>query len=76
MEPNDLRPHRQVGLIRQELRGQTYLYDTQVETVHILNPTAGLVWDLCTGAHTPAAMEAAPLAGRFYRLHRPLIVRQ
>ncbi|MBU0493796.1 MAG: PqqD family protein [Chloroflexi bacterium] len=53
MEPNGPRPRRRVGLIRQELRGQTYLYDTREETVHILNPTAGLVWDLCTGEHTP-----------------------
>jgi len=52
-------PRRRTDLIRKDLRGQTFLYDRRVETVHVLNPTARLVWDLCTGEHAPADMEAA-----------------
>jgi len=59
MDPGFPSLRRRTDLIRKDLRGQMYLYDRRVETVHILNPTAGLVWDLCTGGHTPADMEAA-----------------
>jgi len=52
-------PRHRTDLIRKDLRGQTFLYDPRVEVVHVLNPTAALVWDLCTGEHTPADMEMA-----------------
>jgi len=34
------------------------------DTVHVLNPAALVVWELCDGQHTPAEIEAA-LRARF-----------
>jgi hypothetical protein len=35
------------------------LYDPEREAVHILNPTAKLIWETCTGDHTVADIVAA-----------------
>ncbi len=43
---------------------ETLLYDPARDVVHILNPTALAVWDLCDGQHTPAQI-AAELRARF-----------
>ena len=44
--------HRNVGV-------ETILYTSQMDAVHVLNPTARLIWDLCDGAHTFADIERA-----------------
>ena len=38
---------------------ETMLYDPEMGKVHILNPTARLIWELCDGEHTLADMAAA-----------------
>ena len=38
---------------------ETVLYDKQTEAIHVLNPTAILVWDLCDGEHSLENMEKA-----------------
>lgn len=43
---------------------ETLLYDPVRDSIHILNPTARLVWELCDGQHTPTEIEAA-LRARF-----------
>jgi hypothetical protein len=32
------------------------LYDPVADVLHVLNPTAALIWDLCDGEHTPDDM--------------------
>ena len=43
---------------------ETFLYDRQADVVHVLNPTALAVWELCDGAHSPDQI-AAHLAANF-----------
>jgi hypothetical protein len=44
--------------------GEMLLYDPTADSVHVLNSTALIVWELCDGQHSPAEMEAI-LRGRF-----------
>ncbi|MDN3514522.1 MAG: PqqD family peptide modification chaperone [Candidatus Brocadia sp.] len=54
---NTQKPVRKQGIIIQEIGHETLLYDAQGKTVHVLNPTAKLIWQLCDGAHTAEDME-------------------
>ncbi len=49
-------PTRKPTITVQEIGAEILLYDAEAETVHTLNPTAKLIWDLCDGTHTPAEM--------------------
>lgn len=40
---------RREGLIAQPVEGELMLYNTRREFVHLLNPTAAQVWELCDG---------------------------
>jgi len=42
-----------------DLGAETLLYIADTKTIHILNPTARLIWELCGGAHTVEEMETA-----------------
>lgn len=53
---SDPSPHRRDGLVRYDSAPETFLYDEGSDVVHVLNPTALAVWELCDGAHTPAQM--------------------
>ncbi len=48
-----------VHITVQEMGEETLLYSTEAEAVHVLNPTAKLIWDLCDGEHTLADIEQA-----------------
>jgi hypothetical protein len=52
-----LKPLRQTGIVIRDIGGETMLYRSDGKAVHVLNPTAQLIWELCDGAHTPADME-------------------
>ena len=52
-----VQPQQKTGLKIKEIGGETLLIDG--EDIHVLNPTAALIWKLCDGAHTPADMAAA-----------------
>ena len=41
----------------QNLGHETVCYDPVQKAVHILNPTARLIWDLCNGEHTIEEIE-------------------
>ena len=43
----------------QDLGHETVCYDPDQKAVHILNPTARLIWDLCDGEHTIEEIEVA-----------------
>jgi len=50
-------PIRNPDIVVKDIGGETLLYDTGDEAVHVLNPTAELIWELCDGEHTVEDME-------------------
>ena len=46
-------PCQRGNLVRYSADRETFLYDRQADVVHVLNPTALAVWELCDGAHSP-----------------------
>jgi hypothetical protein len=53
-------PTRREDLVCRQLdETETLLYDPETEALHVLNPTARLIWELCDGEHTVADMVAA-----------------
>lgn len=57
-------PQRRQDVIHRSAGRQTLLYDPAADAIHVLNPTALFVWDLCDGQHAPAQIEAL-LRARF-----------
>jgi hypothetical protein len=51
------RPVRRSSVISKKLGDETVLYDQETRAIHVLNPTAILVWELCDGSHSPEDME-------------------
>ncbi len=47
-------PVRNPDIATKEIGEETLLYGANAEAVHILNPTAKLIWDLCDGKHALA----------------------
>lgn len=45
-------PRRKDGILANELDQQVVLYSVENEVIHILNPTARAIWDLCDGKHS------------------------
>lgn len=52
-----VKPTRKEGLTIQDMGGETMLYNTEEKVVHVLNPTAKFLWELCDGKHTIEDME-------------------
>jgi Coenzyme PQQ synthesis protein D (PqqD) len=50
---------RKPGVLVQDLGGEILLYNTEEKVMHILNPTARCVWDLCDGEQSVDAMAQA-----------------
>jgi hypothetical protein len=53
------KPLRKSDILVQELGEQTVLYRTKGKAIHVLNPTARLIWGLCDGQHSLQDMERA-----------------
>jgi len=51
------KPVRQPGIVAKEIGGETLLYNAEEEVIHVLNPTAKLIWELCDGEYTITDME-------------------
>ena len=49
---NSNKPIRNPQIMMQQLYDEMMLYNIQTEEVHILNPTAKLIWELSDGTHT------------------------
>ena len=47
------------GMLVQDLGGEMLLYSAEEKVMHILNPTARRIWELCDGEHTIGDMEQA-----------------
>jgi hypothetical protein len=56
---NTTRPVRKPGITVKDIGSETLLYSAEEEAIHILNPTAQLIWELCDGEHTVEDMEQA-----------------
>ena len=46
------KPVRSAEIIVKEVGSETLLYSNHAGAIHILNPTAELIWQLCDGNHT------------------------
>jgi len=46
------RPLKRGNVICQDMGTETLLYDAEAEAIHLLNPTALLIWNLCDGHHS------------------------
>jgi len=53
------KPVRKPGIIVQDMGGETLLYSAEGKAIHVLNPTAKRIWELCDGEHTAADMAQA-----------------
>jgi hypothetical protein len=54
-----MKPVRKPGITAKNIGGEMLLYSAEEEAIHVLNPTAELLWELCDGEHTVASMEQA-----------------
>ncbi|MFC1591890.1 PqqD family protein [Thermodesulfobacteriota bacterium] len=52
MDNGILKPKARDGVTVQNLGDEVLLYDTENDTVHVLNHTAYAIWDCCTGSNT------------------------
>ena len=43
---------RKPGMLVQDLGGEMLLYSAREEAIHILNPAAWRIWELCNGEHS------------------------
>ena len=53
------KPVRKESVLRGSMGDETVLYNEESGAIHVLNPTALLVWNLCDGEHGLAEMEQA-----------------
>lgn len=51
------KPIRKPDIALKHIGGETLLYGTEEQAIHVLNATAKLIWDLCDGQHTSADIE-------------------
>jgi hypothetical protein len=54
---NITKPVRKEGIFIQDIGRETLLYSDKEKLIHVLNPTAKLIWELCDGMHTVEDME-------------------
>ena len=48
---------RKQGIIVQDMGRETLLCSAEGKAIHVLNPTAKLIWELCDGGHTREEVE-------------------
>ncbi|MFQ5577204.1 MAG: PqqD family protein [Anaerolineae bacterium] len=53
------KPVRKPNITVKDIGGEALLHSSEGEAIHVLNPTAQLIWQLCDGNHTLEEMEAA-----------------
>ena len=65
ISPATLRPlRREDQVVEREIDGSLVLYDHGHQRVHVLNPTASMIWQMCDGNHAAEEI-AAQLAAMF-----------
>jgi len=50
-------PIRRSDITVKDIGDETLLYNAKEKVIHVLNPTAKLIWELCDGGHTLDEME-------------------
>ncbi|MDG6025390.1 MAG: PqqD family protein [Candidatus Brocadia sp.] len=60
---NTTKPIRKPGIMVQDMGRETLLYSAEGKAIHVLNPTAKLIWELCDGKHSIEEMEQVIRAG-------------
>ena len=53
------KPRQKPNIMANDLGEQVALYSVEGKAVHVLNPTAHLIWDLCDGEHSLEDIELA-----------------
>ena len=56
---NTTKPVRTPGIIVQDVGDETLLYSAEGKAIHVLNPTARCIWELCDGEHSTADLVQA-----------------
>jgi hypothetical protein len=51
------KPIKKKEILVKDLGKETLLYAASGKEIHVLNPTAQMIWELCDGEHTPTDME-------------------
>ena len=54
-----MKPVRKPSITAKNVGDEILLCGAEEEAIHVLNATAGLIWELCDGEHTIADMERA-----------------
>lgn len=49
---------REDQVVEREIDGSLVLYDHRHQRVHVLNPTASLIWQMCDGRHATEEITA------------------
>lgn len=49
---SDLKPVRKSEIKIEEIGKEAVLYSSNQKSIHVLNPTARLIWELCDGEHS------------------------
>ena len=57
--PGGAAPQRASHVADRLVDGELALYDPATQRLHVLNPTAGLIWRLCDGQHDQDDLVAA-----------------
>ena len=57
------KPVRRPGVLATDVGDEVLLCGPDEQTIHVLNPVAKLIWELCDGTNTPQDMERAIRAG-------------
>jgi PqqD family protein of HPr-rel-A system len=53
------KPVRTPGIVVQDVGDEILLYSAEGKAIHVLNPTARRIWELCDGEHTTADLVQA-----------------
>jgi hypothetical protein len=65
-QTSDTYPRRAIRIADRLVDGELVLYDPDEQRLHVLNPTAGLIWRLCDGKHQESDL-VDTLADRYPR---------
>ena len=49
---SDYKPLHKSNLLLKDLGGEYLIYSAAHKEIHVTNPTAQLIWELCDGTHT------------------------
>ncbi len=54
---NEYKPLHKNSFILKDLGDEFLIYSSEHQELHVINPTARLIWDLCDGGHSVTDIE-------------------